>query len=98
MRDAGHFFPLSRPAQVIKACSWFWRGDFSKLAMHRAGEESQRHFRSDRVYLAECHWYCLTREAGALGPFSTQEDASEQLDTYISTMAATQSRKQCLTF
>jgi len=64
------------------------RGDFRKLAMRRAGEGSQRHFRSDRVYQAEGGWYCLTREAGALGPFSTQEDASEQLDAYISTMGA----------
>jgi pimeloyl-ACP methyl ester carboxylesterase len=88
VRDAGHFFPSSRPAEVIQACSRFWRGDFRKLAMRRAGEGSQRHFRSDRVYQAEGGWYCLTREAGALGPFSTQEDASEQLDAYISTMGA----------
>jgi len=88
VRDAGHFFPSSRPAEVIQACSRFWRGDFRKLAMHRAGEGSQRHFRSDRVYQAEGGWYCLTREAGVLGPFSTHEDASEQLDAYISTMGA----------
>lgn len=95
VRDAGHFFPSSRPAEVIQACSRFWRGDFRKLAMHRAGEGSQRHFRSDRVYQAEGGWYCLTREAGALGPFSTQEDASEQLDAYISTMGARKPASNC---
>jgi pimeloyl-ACP methyl ester carboxylesterase len=88
VRDAGHFFPSSRPAEVIQACSRFWRGDFHKTATHRAGEGSQRHFRSDRVYQAEGRWYCLTREAGALGPFSTQEDAGERLNAYISTMGA----------
>ena len=87
VRGAGHFFPSSRPAEVIHACSRFWRGDFRKLAMHREGEGGQRYFRSDRVYQAEGGWYCLTREASVLGPFSTQEDASEQRDAYISTMA-----------
>jgi pimeloyl-ACP methyl ester carboxylesterase len=95
VRDAGHFFPSSRPAEVIQACSRFWRGDFRKLAMRRSGEGSQRHFRSDRVYQAEGGWYCLTREAGALGPFSTQEDASEQLDAYISTMGARKVARAC---
>ena len=80
--------PSSRPAEVIQACSQFWRGDFGKLATHRAGESEQRHFRSDRVFQAAGGWYCLTREGGSLGPFTSQEDASEQLDAYISTMGA----------
>lgn len=88
VRDAGHFFPSSRPAEVIQACSQFWRGDFRKLARHRSGEPDQRHFRSDRVFQAADGWYCLTREAGSLGPFTSREDASEQLDAYISTMGA----------
>ena len=50
------------------------------------GHGGQRHFRSDRVYQGEGGWYCLTREGGLLGPFTSQEDASEQLDAYISTM------------
>ena len=88
VRDAGHFFATSRPAEVIQACSRFWRGDFGKVATHRVGEGDQRHFRSDRVYQGEGGWYCLTREGGPLGPFTSQEDASEQLDAYISTMGA----------
>jgi pimeloyl-ACP methyl ester carboxylesterase len=88
VRDAGHFFPSSRPAEVIRACSQFWRGDFRKLATHRAGEGNQRHFRSERIYQAEGGWYCLTRESGSLGPFTSREDASEQLDAYISAMGA----------
>ena len=71
VRDAGHFFPSSRPAEVIRACSQFWRGDFRKLATHRAGEGNQRHFRSERIYQAEGGWYCLTRESGSLGPFTS---------------------------
>ena len=88
VRDAGHFFPSSRPAEVIQACSRFWRGDFERQASHRAGEEGDRHFRSDRVFQGEGGWYCLTREAGALGPFVTAEDASEQLDAYITNLGA----------
>lgn len=88
VRDAGHFFPSTRPAEVIRACSQFWRGDFRKFATHRAGEGNQRHFRSERVYQAEGGWYCQTRESGSLGPFISREDTSEQLDAYISTMGA----------
>lgn len=88
VRDAGHFFPSSRPVEVIQACERFWRGEFGRLAPHRAGEGDRRHFRSDRVYEGEGGWYCLTREGGPLGPFTSQEDASEQLDVYISAMGA----------
>ena len=85
VRDAGHFFPSSRPAEVIRACSQFWNGDFALLAPHRTGE-ADRHFRSDRVFQVADGWYCWTREAGPLGPFVSREDASEQLDSYISTL------------
>ena len=88
VRDAGHFFPSSRPAEVIRSCSQFWRGDFAKLATHRAGEAGGPHFRSERVYQAEGGWYCLTREGGPLGPFTSEADASDQLDAYISTLGA----------
>ena len=44
--------------------------------------------RSERVYQAEGGWYCLTREGGPLGPFTSEDDASEQLDAYISTLGA----------
>ena len=85
VRDAGHFFPSSRPAEVIRACSQFWNGDFALLAPHRTGE-ADRHFRSDRVFQVADGWYCWTREGGPLGPFVSREDASEQLDSYISTL------------
>jgi pimeloyl-ACP methyl ester carboxylesterase len=88
VRDAGHFFPSSRPAEVIQACNRFWRGDFARQAGYRAGEEDERHFRSDRVFQGEGGWYCLTREAGALGPFVTQEEASDQLDAYVTNLGA----------
>ena len=86
VRNAGHFFPSSRPGEVIEACSRFWNGEFDALAPHRVGESGPRHFRSDRVFLAPGGWYCLTREAGPLGPFTSRADASEQLDAYISTL------------
>jgi pimeloyl-ACP methyl ester carboxylesterase len=88
VRGAGHFFPTSRPAEVIQACNQFWRGDFERQPSHRSGERGDRHFRSDRVFAGQGGWYCLTREAGALGPFVTQEDASEQLDAYVTGLGA----------
>jgi pimeloyl-ACP methyl ester carboxylesterase len=86
VRDAGHFFPSSRPEEVIRACSQFWNGDFALLPPHRAGEPDDRHFRSERVFEAADGWYCLRRDASPLGPFRTREDASDQLDAYVSTL------------
>jgi pimeloyl-ACP methyl ester carboxylesterase len=86
VRDAGHFFPSSRPAEVIHACSQFWRGDFgsSRPIVPARGTSPF----PQRALLQASGWYCLTREGGSLGPFISQEEASEQLDAYISTMAA----------
>jgi pimeloyl-ACP methyl ester carboxylesterase len=86
VRDAGHFFPTTRPAEVMQTCNRFWRGEFRKRPLHRSGEGERRHFRSDRVYEAGGGWFCLTREGPPLGPFTAEAEALEHLDSYISTM------------
>ncbi|HUG25191.1 alpha/beta fold hydrolase [Piscinibacter sp.] len=88
VRDAGHFFPTSRPAEVLQACEMFWGGEFTKRPKHRSGENQESHFRSDRIYQSEGAWYCLTREKTKIGPFAGQTEVREYLQSYISAMAA----------
>ena len=84
VRDAGHFFPTTRPAEVMRSCEMFWNGEFGKRPTQRVGESEARHFRSDRIFQADDGWYCLTREKAHLGPFPSQREAHESLTSYIS--------------
>lgn len=86
VREAGHFFPVSRPGVVINNCKRFWDGEFEKNRMCREGERSKSYFRSDRMYQADGAWYCLTRESAKVGPFAVQDDAQRYLASYISEM------------
>jgi len=87
VRDAGHFFPASRPEEVIHGCERFWGGEFEDKPKHRVGEARKSYFRSDRVFESGGEWYCLTREKTRIGPFARQEEVREYLASYISTMA-----------
>jgi hypothetical protein len=89
VRDAGHFFPSTRPEEVIGACEAFWAGDFAKRPRHRAGDVKKSHFRSDRVYEVDGQWYCMTREQTQLGPYSAPDQASEGLKQHIQSIAST---------
>ncbi|MBZ8141671.1 alpha/beta hydrolase [Rubrivivax gelatinosus] len=84
VRDAGHFFPASRPQDVMRECERFWHGDYHRGAVVRAGEELRRHFRSDRLFQGEGGWFFTTRETRKVGPFDTVESAYEALARYIS--------------
>jgi pimeloyl-ACP methyl ester carboxylesterase len=88
VRDAGHFFPTTRAAEVMRSCELFWGGEFSKRPRHRSGEDGKRHFRSDRIFESEGGWYCVTRERNRIGPFAAQHEVREYLASYISSMAA----------
>jgi pimeloyl-ACP methyl ester carboxylesterase len=87
VRDAGHFFPSSRPEDVMAECERFWNGDFPRRPMVRSGEEHRRHFRSDRVFKAEGAWHFTTREKKRIGPFASPDEASDALAYYVSTLA-----------
>lgn len=89
VRDAGHFFPTSRPEEVLSGCRRFWKGEFTNLPRrHRAGEARRSYFRSDRVFNADGAWYFTTRDENRVGPFAASEDATAGLASFISAMKA----------
>jgi pimeloyl-ACP methyl ester carboxylesterase len=81
VRDAGHFFPASRPEDVIADCARFWDGGFRHHSRRRRPGENRNYFRSDRVYCSGDAWYFTTREHGRIGPFADREQACRQLAT-----------------
>lgn len=88
VRDAGHFFPTSRPEEVIAGCQRFWGNESAKLPRrHRAGETRRSYFRSDRVFRSDGSWYFTTREMHRVGPFAEPDEARENLTRYISAIA-----------
>ena len=87
VRDAGHFFPASRPDDVMAECERFWRGDFARRPVVRSGEEQRRHFRSDRVFKSDGFWHFTTREEQRIGPFATPDEAHDALARYVSHFA-----------
>jgi hypothetical protein len=87
VRDAGHFFPASRPDDVMAECERFWRGDFARKPIVRSGEELRRHFRSDRVFKSEGQWHFTTREQKHIGPFATPDEAHDALVRYVTSLA-----------
>lgn len=84
VRDAGHFFPTSRPEEVLSGCERFWGGEFAAQAhRQREGERHQRYFRSDRVFSSAGGWYFTTRESNRVGPFSGSEEATAELASFM---------------
>jgi len=87
VRDAGHFFPTLRPAEVLAGCERFWAGEFTNAPRrHRAGEAHRSYFRSDRVFQTDGGWYYTTRDKDKVGPFAAAEDAHECLASHISSV------------
>ncbi len=86
VRDAGHFFPTSRPDEVIRCCQRFWRGDLGQRPRQREGEVRGTHFRSDRLHQENGAWYCYTREHARIGPCASIDDARHQLAHYLSSL------------
>ncbi len=87
VRDAGHFFPASRPDDVMAECERFWRGDFARKPVVRTGEEERRHFRSDRIFESNGGWYYTTREDGRIGPFDSSDVAHDAMASHFSNLA-----------
>ncbi|MFY9510597.1 MAG: alpha/beta fold hydrolase [Rubrivivax sp.] len=89
VRDAGHFFPASRPEEVLSGCERFWGGEFNEQARRfRVGEAGRNHFRSDRVFMAAGSWYFTTREENRVGPFAACEEATAGLANFIQSVQA----------
>jgi pimeloyl-ACP methyl ester carboxylesterase len=84
VRDAGHFFPTSRPDEVLSGCERFWGGEFAQHThRQRVGEPTQRYFRSDRIFSAPGGWYFTTRERNRVGPFEGHEEARAELASFM---------------
>ena len=49
----------------------------------RGGEESKSWFRSDRMLHVNENWYFVTRENTQEGPFSSRNEAENELMLYI---------------
>jgi pimeloyl-ACP methyl ester carboxylesterase len=80
VRNAGHFFPASRPEEVLAACRRFWQGDLAQeQRRHRAGEPQRGYFRSDRIFKDAQGWYFTTRERQHIGPVAEFEEANAGL-------------------
>jgi len=89
MRDAGHFFPASRPDEVVSCCERFWAGDFADgVRRHRAGEARRSRFRSDRVFRADGVWYVATRENPRVGPFGDYRQSCDALARLVPAVQA----------
>lgn len=88
VRDAGHFFPTSKPEEVVSGCHRFWAGELGPVAARkRAGEGRRQHFRSDRVYQDQGQWWFSTREKERVGPFAAGEEARASLTRYLRAVA-----------
>lgn len=84
VRDAGHFFPTSRPDDVISECEKFWSGAYARKPVMRSGESARRHFRSERVFKSGGQWHYSTRENERVGPYATLDEAHDALVRYVS--------------
>lgn len=82
MLRAGHFFPTTRPEELIATCEQFWHGALVSGVSTREGDK-KRHFRSERFDQRDDGWYFSTRD-GENGPFETVDIAQEHLSAYIS--------------
>ena len=84
VRNAGHFFPMTRSEEVISACRRFWRGNFEDTGRkRRAGEASRSYFRSDRFFRDSGGWYFTMRDRGCVGPFERPEEAHAAFQSLI---------------
>jgi pimeloyl-ACP methyl ester carboxylesterase len=90
VRDAGHFFPSSRPQEVISGCQRFWQGEFKARHQARAGEDGRNFFRSDRIFQTGDGWYFITREHARVGPSASRAEAEQLLASYIGAMTTEQ--------
>lgn len=84
LRTAGHFFPMTRSAEVIAACRRFWHASPEDTGKRRRlGEAQGNYFRSDRFFRDGSGWYFTMRERGHVGPFERAEEAQAAFQALI---------------
>lgn len=82
IRDAGHFFPLTRPSEFVKNCQRFW-ANVSYEIPKRNGDSNKRYFRSDRFYNRDGKWFLDIRKSKNVGPFADLNAAKGYLMTLL---------------
>jgi pimeloyl-ACP methyl ester carboxylesterase len=85
VRDAGHFFPTLRPAEMLRACQRFWDGQYTPASLRpRADDaEGRNWFRSDRIFARDGAWFFAVRGEPRVGPFASREEAKAQLSEHV---------------
>ena len=81
IRNAGHFFPTTRPSDFIQNWRQFFRGALTDKIPLRKGDNGKRYFRSDRFFCKDGKWFFYTRESTEKGPFADLYEAQEYLST-----------------
>jgi len=76
-REAGHFFPVTRPLEFRQCCQVFWERIASNGVQLREGDSGRKYFRSGRFYSRAGLWFFDTRESGGCGPFTDLETAKD---------------------
>jgi pimeloyl-ACP methyl ester carboxylesterase len=79
IRDAGHFFPVTRASEFMENCRQFWNGSLINGLARRDGDAGKSFFRSDRFYSRQGKWFFDTRESTREGPFNSLEEAKVHL-------------------
>ena len=80
IRQAGHFFPSTRPNEFISICQEFWKQK-GKPPSERPGS-NKAFFRSDRFHQVDDKWFFFSRE-GKHGPFLSEDLAKHALFDYL---------------
>jgi len=89
MRDAGHFFPVTRAKEFMGCCRRFLESSTADVPL-RNGDDGKRYFRSDRFYSRDGGaWFVDTREAAQAGPFNSFDEAREYLVSRLPFMSRT---------
>lgn len=83
-REAGHFFPVTRPREFRECCQVFWERTVANGVQLREGDSGGRYFRSGRFYCKAGQWFFNTRESAENGPFEDLETAKSHFLKSIS--------------
>jgi pimeloyl-ACP methyl ester carboxylesterase len=86
VRDAGHFFPTLRPAEMLATCQRFWDGQLTPASLRpRADDapEGRSWFRSERIFSRDEGWYFAARGEPRVGPFASREEAKVELGAHV---------------
>ncbi|MBZ0157485.1 MAG: alpha/beta hydrolase [Alphaproteobacteria bacterium] len=79
IREAGHFFPITRSSEFIENCCSFWKDALLRGIPRRKGDSDKRYFRSNRFYRRDGEWFFDTRESMENGPFRDLVEAKSYM-------------------